>query len=96
MVYGLQFTVTLRLTFSLAVGHPLGAHDQILLFPFFCLKIALLFVLGHPLWREDGSVIYSAKCQWSESPRTRNHTLLSHLRLLGSLSVTSYDSRGLR
>jgi hypothetical protein len=57
------------------------------LFYFFLLfdwKIALLFVLGRPLWREDGSVICSAICQWSESQRTHNHTLLSHLRLLGS------------
>jgi hypothetical protein len=38
------------------------------------------------------SAIYSAICQWTESRRTHNHTLLSHLRLLGSLSVASYDS----
>jgi hypothetical protein len=81
---------------SLGVGHPFGAHDQILLFPFFCRKIALLFVLGRPLSWEDGSVICSAICQSSESRRTHNHTLLSHLRLLGSLSVASYDSQGLR
>jgi hypothetical protein len=48
------------------------------------------------LWREDGSVICCAICEWSESRRTHNHTLLSHLRLLGSLSVVSYDSQGLR
>jgi hypothetical protein len=35
----------------------------------------------------------SAICQWSQSRRTRNHALLS---LLGSLSVASYDSQGLR
>jgi hypothetical protein len=61
--------VTLRLMVSqsvyLGVGHPFWAHDQILLFPFFCRKIALLFISGHPLWREDGSVICSAICQWS-------------------------------
>jgi hypothetical protein len=34
-----------------------------------------------PLWREDGSVICNVITQWSESIRTRNHTLLSHLRL---------------
>jgi hypothetical protein len=34
--------------------------------------------------------------QWSESRRARNHTLLSHLSLLGPLPVTSYDSQGLR
>jgi hypothetical protein len=33
------------------------------------------------LWREDGSAIYSVITQWSESLRTRSHTLLSHLRL---------------
>jgi hypothetical protein len=38
---------------------PLWAHDQVLFFPFFCQKIALLFVLGCPLWWEDGSVICS-------------------------------------
>jgi hypothetical protein len=134
---------------GLGVRHPLQFHDQILIFPFFCRTIALLFVFGRPLWREDGSAICSALCQWSESRRTHNHTLLSHpttefpfccllrlagitvevfyplwredgsvicsaicqwsesrrthnhtwlshLRLLGSLSVTSYDSQGLR
>jgi hypothetical protein len=50
--------------------------------------------LGRSLWREDGSGICSAICQWLESRRTHNHTLLSHLRLLGSLSVASYDSQG--
>jgi hypothetical protein len=75
---------------------PPWAHYQSLLFPFFCRKIALLFVLGCPLWREDESVICSAICQWSKSWRTHNHTLPSHLRLLGSLTVASYDSQGLR
>jgi hypothetical protein len=45
--------------------------------------------LGAPL-------ICSAICQWSELQRTRIHTLLSHLRLPGSLSIASYDSQGLR
>jgi hypothetical protein len=63
---------------------PLGPMTR---FYFF---FALLFVLGWPLWREDGSVICSAICQWLESE------LLTHLRLLGSLSVASYDSQGLR
>jgi hypothetical protein len=80
----------------LGVGHLFRAHDQILLFPFFRQKIALLFILGRPLWREDRSVICSAICQLWESRRTHNHTLLSHLRLLESLSVGSYDSQGLR
>jgi hypothetical protein len=52
--------------------------------------------LGRPLWREDGSVICTAICLWSGSRKTHNHSLLSHLRLLGSLSVASYDLQGLR
>jgi hypothetical protein len=45
-----EVEVTLQLTVSdgLGVGHPFGAHDQILLFPFFCRKIALFFVFGRP------------------------------------------------
>jgi hypothetical protein len=44
----------------------------------------------YPLWREDGSVIYSYNCFWalpeqvtlgSKSCRTHDHILLSHLRL---------------
>jgi hypothetical protein len=60
----------------------------------FCRTIAFLFVLERSLWREDASAICSASCQWSESRRTHNHILLSHLRLVGSLSL--YDSQGLR
>jgi hypothetical protein len=37
--------------------------------------------LGHPLWREDASVVYTANTHWSESRRTRDHILLPHLRL---------------
>jgi hypothetical protein len=49
-----------------------------------------LHVVGHPPSREeDWPVIYSYK-----SRRTRDHILLSHLRLLGSLFVASYDSQG--
>jgi hypothetical protein len=37
--------------------------------------------MGRHLWREAGSAICSVITQWSELLRTRNHTLLSHLRL---------------
>jgi hypothetical protein len=37
---------------------------------------------GRPLWWEDGCAICNVITQWSESLRTRNHTLLSHLRHL--------------
>jgi hypothetical protein len=46
-----------------------------------CLKFAVLYLWGRPLWPEDWSATCSAISQWSESLRTRNHTLLSHLRL---------------
>jgi hypothetical protein len=65
-------------------------------FSFLCRTIALLFFLERPLLREVESVICSAIFQWSELRRTHNHALLSHLRLLGSLSVASNDSQGLR
>jgi hypothetical protein len=52
-IFEVEVEVALRLAVSqsvcLEVGRPFGAHDQILLFPFFCQKIALLFVLGRPL-----------------------------------------------
>jgi hypothetical protein len=44
-----EVEVTLRLTVSQSVcfyiGHPFGAHDEILLFPFFCRKIGTFSVL---------------------------------------------------
>jgi hypothetical protein len=44
-------------------------------------EICGLVSVGRPLWREDGSAICSVIAQWSGSRRTRNHTLLSHLRV---------------
>jgi hypothetical protein len=75
--------------YVLVLGTPLGPMARFFFFLLFCRKIALLFVFGRPLWREEGAVICSAICQWSESRRFHNHTLLPHLRLLG------YDSQGL-
>jgi hypothetical protein len=78
--------VTLRLAVSqsvcLGIEHPCGTCDLILL-PHGRLlsQICGLVSVRRPLWREDGSVIYSVITQWSESLRTRNHTLQSHLRL---------------
>jgi hypothetical protein len=91
----------LRLTVSQSVSMswcraPLWGPWPDFIFYFLLLENCFLFVLGHPLWREGGYVICSAMCQWSESRWTHNHTLLSHLRLLGSLSVASYDLQGLR
>jgi hypothetical protein len=59
-----------------------GTCDQILL-PVWRLEPEsyCLVSVGRSLWWEDGSADYSAITQWSESCRTHNHTLLSHLRL---------------
>jgi hypothetical protein len=48
---------------------------------YFLSEICRLVSVGRPLWEDDGSAICSAIAQCSESRRTRNHTLLSHLRL---------------
>jgi hypothetical protein len=66
--------VNLRLTVSrpvcLGVGLPSGAHDQIFFFCFLADDCGFLD-LWHPLWWEDGSVIYcttdSRPCQSSHS-----------------------------
>jgi hypothetical protein len=63
----------------LDVGPPLGRWPD-----FKFVRVTTIFFLLHvssPLWREDGSLISSAITQWLESRRTRNHILLSHLRL---------------
>jgi hypothetical protein len=59
-----------------------GTCDQILLsvrrlFSESCCLVSV----ERPLCREGGSAICSVITQWSESLRTRNHTLLSYLRL---------------
>jgi hypothetical protein len=67
---------------SLGIKHPYRTCDQILLPAGMLLsEIYGLVSMGRPLWREDGSAICSVITQWSESRRTRNHILLSHLRL---------------
>jgi hypothetical protein len=45
-----------------------------------CWNVVVLFLCG-ALSDEDGSTSCSAITQWSESLRTCNHTLLSHLKL---------------
>jgi hypothetical protein len=66
----------------LGIEQPCRTCDQILLPVGMLLsEICGLVSVGCPLWREDGSAICSAITQWSESRWTRNHALLSHLRL---------------
>jgi hypothetical protein len=79
----IEVEAKLRLTVSmLGCWAHSGTCDHILLsvWKFLC-EICGLVSVGRPLWREDGSAICSVITQWSESRRTRNHTLLSHLRL---------------
>jgi hypothetical protein len=67
---------------SLGIEHPCGTCDQrLLLVGMLLSEICGLLSVGRPLWREDGSAICSVITQWSESRRTHNHNLLSHLRL---------------
>jgi hypothetical protein len=81
-----EIEVTLRLkviqSVSLGIEHPCETCNQVL-FPVGVLlsKIYSLISVRRPRWREDGSAICSVITQWSESRRTRNHTLLSHVRL---------------
>jgi hypothetical protein len=81
-----KFEVTLRLAVSqsicLGIENPCWTCNQILL----PVRMLLSEIwgpvsVGHPLWRDDGSAICSVNTQWSESRRTRYHTLLSLLRL---------------
>jgi hypothetical protein len=49
---------------------------------FLCVIITFFILhVRRPLWRENRSVICSAITHWLGSHRTRNHILLSHLRL---------------
>jgi hypothetical protein len=77
----LEVEVTLWLTLSqsvcLVIEYPCGTCDGMLLS-----EICCLVSVGRPLWREDGSAICSVITEWSESLRSRNHTLLSPPRLL--------------
>jgi hypothetical protein len=97
----IEAEVTLRLTVSQSVSMswcraPLWGPWPDFTFFFLLPENCFALRLGNTLWREDGSVICSAICQWSESRRTHNHTLLSHLRLPSSLSIAPYNSQRLR
>jgi hypothetical protein len=73
---------TVSRSVCLGIEHPCGTCDQILLPVGMLLsEICGLSSVARPLWREDGSAIWSVMTQWSESLRSQNHTLLSHLRL---------------
>jgi hypothetical protein len=87
IVYRLvEVELTLRLTVSqsvcLGIEYPCATCGQILLpVGMLVTEICSLVSVGRPLWRENGSPIWSVITQWSGSLRTRNHILLSPLRL---------------
>jgi hypothetical protein len=66
---------------------------------YYCLTVTVLFYVGHPLWREDGSVfcIYCwalpAQSFTGPSPLVLA-TIFYCLRIEASLFVASYDSQG--
>jgi hypothetical protein len=68
---------------------------------YYCLTVTLLFFVGHPLWREDGSVFYTRICCWSLPAQSFSGpsplglaTIFYCLRFETSLFVASYDSHG--
>jgi hypothetical protein len=99
--------VTLRPTISrtvrLDVRHPPGSHDQdfILLEIFFRQLLVFYFVAPYLTRGRVCNLLLllalaSAVPLASDSRRTQDHILLSQFLRLGSLSVASYDSQGLR
>jgi hypothetical protein len=51
--------------FILVSGSPLGPATRFYPYPFFSDNCFVVLPLGRPLWREDGSVTYSAIADWS-------------------------------
>jgi hypothetical protein len=68
----------------LGIGLSFGAHDQIFSLSFFSDNCSVVLPIGRPLWREDGSVTYSAIADWSGhwGPITRLHMGKSEISLL--------------
>jgi hypothetical protein len=92
----LQVQVVLQSTVSqpvcLDVGPPSEAHDQI----FITVKHLRSLCCGMSsltIGRVCNLLVQFAVTLRSKSHRTHDHILLSHLRLLGSLFVASYDSQ---
>jgi hypothetical protein len=51
--------------FVLVSGSPLGPMTRFYPYPFFSDNCFVVFLVGRPLWWEDGSVTYSAIADWS-------------------------------
>jgi hypothetical protein len=51
--------------FILVSGSPLGSMTRFYPYPFFTDNCFVVLPLGRPLWRDDGSVTYSAIADWS-------------------------------
>jgi hypothetical protein len=85
----------------LGIKHPSGAYDQIF-FPFGIRNMSdsyVLYSVGRPLWREDGSVF--CMCRWPLPAQSLSGpsplglaTVFYCLRFETFLFVASYDSQG--
>jgi hypothetical protein len=89
--------VTLRLTVSQSVSLDVEPHLRLMTRYLLLLTIMVLFFVGRPLWREDGSVFCA--CCWSLSAQSFLGpsllilgTIFYCLRFETSLFVASYDS----
>jgi hypothetical protein len=49
----------------LGIGSPLGPMTRFYPYPYFSDNCFVVLPVGRPLWREDGSVTYSAIADWS-------------------------------
>jgi hypothetical protein len=78
-LYGLSqsYFMTVSQSVCLDIEYSCGTCEQIS----FPVGICDLVSVGRPLWREDGSAICSVITRWSQLLSTRNHVLLSLLRL---------------
>jgi hypothetical protein len=82
--------------FVLVSGSPLGPMTRFCPYPFFSDNCFVVVPVGCPLWREDGSVTYSAIADWSGhwEPITIHYRLIWDCVPLSSPLTTRRDYSG--
>jgi hypothetical protein len=87
-------TVSRSIRFGIAL--PFGAHDHILSLSFLWWKLFVVLPVGRPLWREDGSITYSAVADWSGhwGPITIHYLLIWNCVPSSSPLTSRRDSGG--